>query len=130
MVSMQPRSSGMSNSATRRNTPPLTDKVRQGLEDLITCHPENPAAAYLRAMLEAHAARELKRERRKEQNAERRKVKVPKLIEFEGRAQSLAAWCKEKGVSYGAAHGRLERGCSVEEALSPVSRLNLTAATK
>jgi len=110
---------------TRRNTPPLTDKVRQGLEDLITCHPENPAVAYLRAMLEAHAARELKREKRKEQNAARRKFKVPKLIEFEGREQSLAAWCKEKGVSYGAAHGRMERGCSVEEALSPASRLGL-----
>ena len=109
----------------RRNTPPLTDKVRQAIEELIADNPGSKAKSYLTAMLEAHAQRELKRARRKEEAEGRRKCAVPKLIKHEGREQSLAAWCREKGVSYGAAHGRIQRGYSVEEALSPTSKLPL-----
>lgn len=107
----------------RRNTPPLTAKVRQGIEKLIKRNPKNAATAYLVAMLEAHAQRAEKRSRRKDQAEDRRKHAVPKLIKHEGREQSLAAWCREKSVSYGTAHGRLERGYSVEEALSTTSKL-------
>lgn len=107
----------------RINTPPLTDKVRQGIERLVKRNPKNAATPYLMVMLEAHAQRAEKRERRKDQAEARRKHAVPKLIEHEGREQSLAAWCREKGVSYGTAHGRLERGYSVEEALSTTSKL-------
>lgn len=109
--------------AVRKNTPPLTNKVRQAIEELIAENPGSKAKSYLTAMLEAHAQLELKRARRKEEAEGRRKCAVPKLIKHEGREQSLAAWCREKGVSYGAAHGRIQRGYSVEEALSPTSKL-------
>ena len=41
----------------RRNTPPLTDKVRQAIEELIADNPDSKAKSYLAAMLEAHACR-------------------------------------------------------------------------
>ena len=55
---------------------------------------------------------------------ERKTPSNAKLIEFDGKAQTIAAWSKELGIGYGTIRDRIYKmGWSIEKALStPVSR--------